>query len=172
MNNEATTFFDWSTKLVNTLAGMPSANTSILKLAENMKDNTASSIVERRNMMNSVTIEVFKTEEVQSAAAESYVNRRGSSMGSITSSFTAGSEESSRRQLIMNIILSTDSNNHRHETELLTGKVLSRGDLVDSGVGRNTSLVKIDLSSCGNPPYNPGGTFRSMRRLSCRVLAK
>lgn len=172
MNNEATTFFDWSTMLVNTLAGMSSANTSILKLAENMKDNTASSIVERRNMMNSVTVEVFKTEEVHAAAAESYGNRRGS-MGSIVSSFTSeSSEQMPCRQLIMDIIASTDSNNQRHETELLTGQVLSRDDLVDFEGGRNISLVKIDLSSCGDPPYNPGGTFCCMRRLTCCVLAK
>ena len=118
--------------------------------------------------MNSVTVEMFKTEEVHAAAAESYGNRRGS-MGSMSSESL---KEMPRRQLIMDIIASTDSNNQGHETELLTGQVLSRDDLVDFEGGRNTSLVKIDLSSCGNPPYNPGGTFCCMHRLTCFVLAK
>ena len=47
----------------------------------------------------------------------------------------------------------------------LNSVILAREDVIgnddnDDGVSRRTSLIKIDLSSCGSPPYQPGDHVR------------
>ena len=54
-----------------------------------------------------------------------------------------------------------NSSNH----SCLNSVILAREDVIgndgnDDGVSRKTSLIKVDLSSCGSPPYEPGDHVR------------
>ena len=55
--------------------------------------------------------------------------------------------------------------NSKHHSRL-NSVILAREDVIggnddnDDGVSRRTSLIKIDLSSCGSPPYQPGDHVR------------
>jgi len=85
------------------------------------------------------------------------LNRRSS----VGSSFT---EDEGRMQLTMSMISGSESTKNVPE-DVLIGQVIDRTDLIGSSeynddgeemVTRKTSLVKISLDSCGNPPYQPG----------------
>lgn len=87
------------------------------------------------------------------------LNRRSS----VGSSFTED-EEDSRKQLTMSMISGSESTKNVSE-DVLIGQVIDRTDLIGSSeynddgeemVTRKTSLLKISLDSCGNPPYQPG----------------
>ena len=149
-----------TTKLVNNMASMQGASRYMVKLSKNIEANTASNLVERQNMMDSINVQVFSAEEVQSAAASSFMKRSGS-LGSLSSYFKSGdsTEESSHKEL-MQIIATSGRHTPGVDENVLKGIVKSRENIIDSGGGRKTSLVKIDLESCGNPPYNPGGEFQ------------
>ena len=86
------------------------------------------------------------------------LNRRSS----VGSSFTEDEED--RKQLTMSMISGSESTKNVSE-DVLIGQVIDRTDLIGSSeynddgeemVTRKTSLVKISLDSCGNPPYQPG----------------
>ena len=169
VKGEARTFFDWITNLVMNLANMPNASGLVKKLSNDMLKNTTSSLVRTRSMVESVKVEVFSKEKVQEAAALSYMRRRRGSMGSIhrrcsSSSSIDGSTHSTKgvlgpldeeQQRIIQIIDSSTS--HSLHKQYLEGRVKCREDLIfnatDGGsetVARKTSLVKIDLDSCGS----------------------
>ena len=79
---------------------------------------------------------------------------------SMDSAGSIDGEDSSRSQRIMNIISSSGSGHHNpsKEKNLFAGQVTSREDLISiempegesEKVTRKTSLVKIDLGSCGS----------------------
>ena len=88
------------------------------------------------------------------------LNRRSS----VGSSFTEDEEDSPRKKLTMSMISGSESTKIVSE-DVLIGQVIDRTDLIGSSeynddgeemVTRKTSLVKISLDSCGNPPYQPG----------------
>lgn len=196
VKGEAITFNAWTTKLVKSMASMPFASPLVLALADDIKESTASSLATKHSMMDFVNIEVFSAEEVQTAAAQSYLTRRQGSMGRIISRrSTIESTDSSTRSPFQTL----DSSSHSHSTPMVSnrlmslvgrsslryqgsdkiyfeGRVKSRDDLISnsstsegvSGAGNNvkrtTSLVKIDLESCGNLPYEPGDHIRVFPR--------
>ncbi|KAL7552363.1 hypothetical protein ACHAWF_015597 [Thalassiosira exigua] len=169
VEGETSAFYQWTSNLVTTLANMDNASPFMLKLANSMEESTASSLVQQRNLMRSIKIELFTHEEVESAAAKSYMRRSGS-MGSLRGSFTGGVEEKHempRRERILKIIKSS-SQQETLAKNMLAGRVISREDLGGSGlgseVGRKTSVLKIDLKSCGDPPYQPGDHVRVFPR--------
>jgi sulfite reductase alpha subunit-like flavoprotein len=169
VEGESPAFYQWTSNLVTTLAHVDNASPFMLKLANSMAESTASSLVQQRNLMRSIKIEFFTHEEVESAAAKSYMRRCGT-MGSLRGSFTGGvveKHETPRRERIMKII-ATSSQQETLAKNMLAGRVISREDLVGSGlgneVGRKTSVLKIDLKSCGDPPYQPGDHVRVFPR--------
>ena len=114
-------------------------------------------------MLDSVTVEVYTTEEVKNAAAQSYLTARRGSMGTISRRRSSMDEEESiakedrpSNKRLMQIIGNSGLNDS--DKQLLEGKVKSREDVISSAarrgeseaVTRKTSLVKIDLQSCGS----------------------
>lgn len=186
VKGEAITFNSWTTKLVNKMASMPFACPLVLALADDVKKTTASSLVTTYSMMDSVNIEVFSADEVQAAAAMSYMTKRRGTMGMISMRrATIESMDASIHSSLHSSGHRMDSSTHSHSTPMvsdrlmslvgrrsshhqgsdeiyLEGKVKSRDDLISSSstskeesgasdnVRRTTSLVKIDLESCGS----------------------
>ena len=193
VKGESQEFYKWTSNLVAKMATMPDASPLMAKLSMSINENTKSVLAKRRDMMHSVEVEVFTADEVKSAAASSYMTRRGSGGASkyrrrhsvctlatqkdtrlvnrsvslpVTESETDSDslgtverEDIRRSNLLIKIISSSDSGHHdiSREKNLLPGHVISREDLIsndssledDDKVSRKTSLVKIDLSSCG-----------------------
>jgi len=179
VKGERKEFNDWTAKLVTKMALMPSASPLVLKLLANMKENTASSLIRTRNMLNSITVELFTTEEVQNAAAQLYMTtRRGSVAGrrrsTLDSASNGGVDEEdgqSQNKRLLQIVGNSDLRDSHNE--LLEGVVKSRDDIISNAIdgggnettaSRKTSLVKIDMQSCGNPPYEPGDHIRVIPR--------
>lgn len=119
--------------------------------------------------MEAVSVDIFTAAEVTRAAASSYMKRSGS-MSSFASlsllSDEQGEEDGHCNQLLSELIVKSGRLNS--SVERFEGRVISREDLIDSGEGRKTSLIKIDLTSCGNPPYQPGD---HVRVFPCNVIS-
>ena len=81
----------------------------------------------------------------------------------MTTLTASSSDESVKNERLVNIIGSSSRDNTSEG--ILTGTIKSREDLISSiprdgeseATTRKTSLLKIDLQSCGDPPYQPGG---------------
>ncbi|KAL9180658.1 hypothetical protein ACHAXT_011111 [Thalassiosira profunda] len=187
VKGEVLTFQDWTTKLVAKMSRLNSASRLWSKLLDNMKESAASSLARRKAMLSSVEVEVFNATDVKKAAAESFMSARRGSLGSAMSrsrrrssmgsgrrlslgSATSEDEEAAQSRRLTKIILSSGINDA--ESKYLEGEVKSREDLISyaplegegESVSRKTSLIKIDLQSCGNPPYQPGDHIRVFPR--------
>ena len=185
VKGEGPTFDYWTTNLVMEMASMRGASDLMLKLASDMKDSTASSLVRARNLLNCVKVEVFTENEVEIAAAMSYMTKRSRrrSSTSIDSSRRGSSINSSGRRTSIDSfgsdppcdvkisvhtnerlmqIMSSSSTEFSNK-DILEGRVKSRQDVISSVVReegsqaatRKTSLVKIDLQSCGSECMSP-----------------
>ncbi|KAL9178842.1 hypothetical protein ACHAXT_003973 [Thalassiosira profunda] len=150
VKGEASVFYEWAANLVKVLASQPSASPFMIKLAEKMKDsNETSALVKRRNLANSLSVEVFSSAEVESAAAMSFMARRGAARRRSSRESQEGVGETPRVQRLHEIMSSSSS-------------VVPEGE--NEAVARKTSLVKIDLSACGDPPYQPGDHIQVVPR--------
>ena len=166
---------------------------SILRLAQDLKDGTAS-VDAFIDIKEHVLVEVFGNEEVQSAVGKCFMRgglrgsgRRRSSLGSNSSSQRRSSQRrnstescgsannldeedvSHGAERLMSILQSGGGGNvglaRPNNHSCLNSVILAREDVIgndenDDGVSRKTSLIKIDLSSCGSPPYEPGDHVR------------
>ena len=171
IKGEAITFNAWTTKLV-----------SALGFSKDIQEGIASSLGTKQSMMDSVNIEMFSAEEVQNAAAQSYLTKRSGSMGRISmrrskcgsldssaqssnhrmNSFSGSLEIPMTSNRLMSLIGGPSSHHQGSDKTYLEGRVKSRDDLISSSstskrengdndsVKRTTSLVKIDLESCGS----------------------
>lgn len=186
VKGEGPTFHHWTTNLVMEMASMRGASDLMLKLASDMKDSTASSLVQARNLLNCVKVEVFSENEVEIAAAMSYMTKRSRrrSSASIDSSRRGSSINSSGRRTSIDSFGGSDlpcdvkisvhtnerlmqimssSSTHFYNKDILEGRVKSREDVISSVVReegsqaatRKTSLVKIELQSCGSECMSP-----------------
>ncbi len=184
VKGEGPTFHHWTTNLVMEMASMHGASDLMLKLASDMK-GTASSLVRARNLLNCVKVEVFTENEVEIAAAMSYMtkrsrrrssaligsSRRGSlinSSGRRTSIDSFGSNPPCDVKISVHTnerlmqIMSSSSTEFSNK-DILEGRVKSREDVISSVVReegsqaatRKTSLVKIELQSCGSECMSP-----------------
>ena len=134
----------------------------MIKLSEDLRQNNAVK-VKMSNLIDYVKVDVFTAKEVETAAAKVFMRRKSRKYLRMKS-FTWSSTSSSIEEAVKIISGSWESSKILSEDALI-GKVIDRIDLIasdecdDSGeemVTRKTSLVKIDLESCGNPPYQPG----------------
>jgi sulfite reductase alpha subunit-like flavoprotein len=175
VKGEGPTFYNWTTNLIMQLASMNGASRLMIKLSSDMKDSISSSLVKVRSMVNRVKVEVFAAKEVETSAAMSFMTKRSGSMGTIsrrrssldtngrrTSMDSFGSDSSvdgtisASIERIIQIISS--SSTHTSNEEILEGLVKSREDIISSvawaegseETTRKTSVVKIDLQSCGS----------------------
>ncbi|KAL7535297.1 LOW QUALITY PROTEIN: hypothetical protein ACHAXR_007456, partial [Thalassiosira sp. AJA248-18] len=171
VKGEAGTFYNWTTKLVAKMANNPSASDLVLKLSDNIKESNASSLVETRSMLGSVKVEIFSGAEVCNAAALSYMTSRRASIDA--SSHSAKRILAPLEMVNDRIVQIIGSSGLRSpDKKFLEGRVISRDDIISStvneggieAVARKTSLLKIDLQSCGNPPYEPGDHIRVVPR--------
>jgi len=78
-------------------------------------------------------------------------------------------DDSPEAQRLMSILQSGGGGNvglaRPNNHSCLNSVILAREDVIgndenDDGVSRKTSLIKVDLSSCGSPPYEPGDHVR------------
>ena len=97
VQGESSTFYDWATTLVTTMARL-SASPLVLKLSNDMKENTQSSLVRANNLMESVKVEVYTSREVENAAAASFMSKRRGSGGTMSSSSRRVLDSSGRRR--------------------------------------------------------------------------
>lgn len=112
-------------------------------------------------------------------------SRRGSisSMESGKSSLSRRSSNASENSEISPLhhsrimdIVSNSASEYSYGRDMLEGTIISCQDLIANGdtntnsgtVHRRTCLIKIDLSSCGNPPYEPGDHVRVFPRNNCK----
>ncbi|KAL7542688.1 hypothetical protein ACHAXR_011997 [Thalassiosira sp. AJA248-18] len=176
VKGEAGTFYDWTTKLVTKMANNPSASDLVLKLSNNIKESNASSLVKTRNMLGSVKVEVFGGAEVRNAAALSYMTSKHSSHSRRASCDYGDVSTHNAKKILAPLEMENDrivqimgsSGLRSSDKKFLEGRVISREDVISSAVNeegneavaRKTSLLKIDLQSCGNPPYQPGDHIR------------
>jgi len=172
LTGEETTFRHWTSELVDKLASMPDASPLALQLSERINDFDQT-FNRRKTILDSVKVEVFRSEAVNEAVANSFMPRRGSADSSLRQSvLRRGSLDSSRKQSVLrNSINSGDLGGRLHEAVAKTalanpfrndrfeGEVLSREDLIsgdglDSGHAcRQTSLLSINVFGL---PYQPG----------------
>ena len=156
---EFPTFYGWTTNLVMKMASMRGASHLMLKLSSDMKDNVVSSLVHARNLLNCVKVEVFTEKEVETAAAMTYMTKQSSR--SIISKQSTRSIISEHNERVMQIISLLSA--HFSNKDILEGQVKSREDVISSVIReegsqsatRKTSLVKIELQSCGSECYVP-----------------
>ena len=163
VKGEEITFKRWTATLVEKLSSLPGASPLVVQLSERISD-LGGTDTRRKVILESTTVNIFTSEEVKEAAANS---------------FMTGSLDISRHQAIRRSQLSPDIGNDSSIAKLkeaittsFTSKSHLRKDLYESVIlervdllgqtegeekaGRKTSLVKIDLELCGNPPYSAG----------------
>lgn len=153
VKGEASMFYEWMRKLVE-------VEPLMAKLYEDIKDKTVSYSI--KHLADSVTVQVFPAEEVKSAAAQS-VSYMDMSMHS-HASFASSNEGVDQKHDLVTKVVSCLMSGSSCKTDVLVGDVIDRADLIsiaapskgEDVVTRKTSLVKINLVSCGNPPYKPG----------------
>ncbi len=129
---------------------------SVMELNERLKANVNSDQCNRVDLVHSVKVEVLTKNELIQAAGK-WVVMHGRIGVDIPSSPTS---------LISKYI--EKSLNHNVDMEgrgVFTGSIVDKvnvieGEDVPIGKGRKTSLVKIDLESCGTPQYEPGDHIR------------
>lgn len=158
VKGEAPTVHDWLLELVDNLAAKPSSSELVCQLAQDLSEGNAT-VDAFIDIKEHVVIEVFGNEEVQTAVGKFFM-RPGS----------RGSSYSSRRSTrLMSILQSGGGGNvglaRPNNHSCLNSVILAREDVIgndenDDGVSRKTSLIKVDLSSCGSPPYEPGDHVR------------
>ena len=132
--------------------------------------------VARRSSLKSSTASVSSvatTERSNNSSPNTTVDvtneRNSSSRRASSTSFIHEEEEEEctpRELLTMKIISRSGESFKKITDDVLIGEVINRTDLIsnetiygDDGeeiATRKTSLVKIDLDCCGNPPYQPG----------------
>lgn len=115
--------------------------------------------------MESVLVHVFTADQVKTAAAESFMRRKGNAQSRDRRSLLQKGKSvlDLEQESLLSKIVSTPTTDYRNTTDeedVLVGEIIDRTDLIKSegedAMARRTSLVKINLASCGNPPYNPG----------------
>jgi len=150
VQGESSTFYDWTLVLVSRMAST-ATNPLIQQLANNMKENTLSSLVRSHSLLDSVKVEVFTTEEVEHAAAALFMSKRRGSGGTMGSSArrlsTAGT---SGRRLSMD----AGSSSRSVDPSLLA--------LDSSGRRRSTGEAPTKKSS----PRSPRASFTSTAALT------
>lgn len=154
-------FHQFLTSLVGTLASYPSANSCVLKLNNQLKESASNNCQQRRDIVQSVKIEIFSKDEVKHAAGELLTSRRRSSGFDDENSRTM-----SRLEMIKQLVEKSLQREAIIEDHI--GTITTRDDIiigkeeleVMNGNGRRTCLIKIDLNCCGSPPYEPGDHVR------------
>eukprot|EP00984_Skeletonema_dohrnii_P034576 scaffold33595_cov95-Skeletonema_dohrnii-CCMP3373.AAC.1 len=147
VKGEDFTFQTWTAMLLGELASMSDATPLVVQLSERINDLDHTD-TRRQNILQSVSVQIFTSTEVKEAAADSFMSKRRIDVDErINEAITKALKNSS---------------SSRQRKDVFEGRILGRVDLLgqeESEKGkelRNTSLVKIDLGSCGNPPYQPG----------------
>ena len=180
VKGEDITFQSWTAMLLEKMANMPDASPLVVELSDRIND--LDQIDSRRQIiLESVTLRIFTSKEVKEAAAKSFMKRRRSSAASKRwsqprKSSTDSLDSSSSRHLdgtLLSVVEVDEGINEainkalqstsRLRKDVFEGLIMARIDLLGQDEGeqgtvehRKTSLVKIDLDSCGNPPYQPG----------------
>jgi len=141
---------------------MPFANPLVLKLLDDMRESNVSSLVQSRNMSTSIKIELFIRGDLEHAAVQSYMTTRIGTMGKISRRILSlETSLHSRDEVVVVphlVEIVGGSNSHASDEKFLEGKVISRQDIISSDISegesesgmRKTSLLKIDLQSCGS----------------------
>ena len=150
VQGESSTFYDWTLVLVSRMAST-ATNPLIQQLANNMKENTLSSLVRSHSLLGSVKVEVFTTEEVEHAAAALFMSKRRGSGGTMGSSARRLSTTgTSGRRLSMD----AGSSSRSVDPSLLA--------LDSSGRRRSTGDIPTKKSS----PRSPRASFTSTAALT------
>eukprot|EP00581_Thalassiosira_minuscula_P018097 CAMPEP_0183714154 /NCGR_PEP_ID=MMETSP0737-20130205/8790_1 /TAXON_ID=385413 /ORGANISM="Thalassiosira miniscula, Strain CCMP1093" /LENGTH=1265 /DNA_ID=CAMNT_0025943059 /DNA_START=110 /DNA_END=3907 /DNA_ORIENTATION=+ len=169
VRGEDKTFRVWIRSLVVAMASKESASCMEAALLESIQDDNNSIVGKRRQVLDSLEVQVFSQEDTKKAAASLFVaNRSNRAIATGTGrGKTTTMNELSKKQSLMTIILSSSvanpEDNEDGNRNIFTGIVKSREEMI-RGIGeeekeRGTSLIKIDLSH-GNPPYEPGDHVR------------
>ena len=166
VKGEGQTFNAWTCSLVIKMASNPSASHRVVELSQSIQDSKSSILGKRRDILDSLDVQIFSEDRCKTAVGNVFITRRGDLTGPMNagsirrSQMRRGRGDLSRLQSLRQIIVSTLEEDE--SDNVFVGTVKSRSEMIHE-VGcneeekeRGTSLIKIDLQGSGNPPYEPG----------------
>jgi len=207
VKGEATTFFNWTCKLVEAWADLNPTMLLVHQLMDKMKSKKEAILMQVEELLKTIDFEIIREDEINEAALSSVkqgrqslsvsnhggrrlldglhvplrqkstvdlslsLHGRPSLLDGLDSSFESPAKDSSpvlsasspmsRDDIIQGILIDKLSGG-KSDNATYEGEVISREEMikVDSGDGRSTSLIKIDLEASGTPPYQPGDHAR------------